>query len=125
MRTEFSNTTSGPPSSVRRASTKKKIAKRNYLNEHNTSKKKLVDKLLRRKNNGLQTNQLVDDFLVNLKHRKRYVTRTWSEPHGPTQNSPVERPWSTLLATIRTLLTDMILGDDWWEDAAQDMRDII
>ena len=124
MRTEFSNTTSGPPSSVRRASTKK-IAKRNYLNKHNTSKKKLVDKLLRRKNNGLQTNQLVDDFLVNLKHRKRYVTRTWSEPYGPTQNSPVERPWSTLLATIRTLLTDMILGDDWWEDAAQDMRDII
>ena len=67
MRTEFSNTTSGPPSSVRRASTKKKIAKRNYLNEHNTSKKKLVDKLLRRKNKGLQTNQLVNDFLVNLK----------------------------------------------------------
>ena len=70
-------------------------------------------------------NKLVNDFLTDLKHRKRYVTRTWSEPYGPTQNSPVERSWSTLLATIRTLLTDMNLSDEWWEDAREGTEGVV
>ena len=58
--TPRTKTRSGPSSSARRTSTKKKITKRNHLNKHNT-KRTLVDKIFRRKTNDPRDNSQLNE----------------------------------------------------------------